>query len=141
MSTRVRSRRVRSRRRLLGAHERGTTTLEIVIIFPMVILITFGVIQGALWYNARSAALAAAEEGARAAAESNPRGAAAEALGFIADLGGDDVLRGASVSVGGGANEVTVTVSGNSLSMFPGWGGSFISQTASAPIERFTVPN
>lgn len=132
--------------RLRRAHrapaERGAATLEIVILFPVVLLITFGVIEGALWYHARNIALAAAQEGAEvaSAADSSLGAGAARAAEFAATAGSDGMLTNVSIGSSGGAEQVTITVSGNSLSLFPGWGGMRISQTASAPVERFTTP-
>ena len=49
--------------------DRGSASLELVVIFPVLLLIIFGAMQGALYYFACSAALASAQEGARAAAD------------------------------------------------------------------------
>ena len=68
-------------------------------------------------------AIAAAQEGARAAgaeqgSESDGVGAAND---FLAEAGGDDVLTGTSTSANRTATTATVTVSGFSLSVIPGW--------------------
>lgn len=133
----------RPRRGERRRRERGAATLELVVLFPVVLLITFGVIEGALWYHARNVALAAAQEGVRTATGSGgslPAGVA-EAQSFAERAGADDVLSGVTVTSGGGEAQVTITVRGHSLSLFPGWSGHEISQTASGPIERFTGPD
>lgn len=130
------------RRRLPGRPDRGAATLELVVLFPVVLLITFGVIEGALWYHARNVALAAAEEGVRAATGNGATLAdgVAEARSFAQEAGADGVLSGISVSADGGEASVTITVEGSSQSLFPGWSGHQVSQTASGPVERFTGP-
>lgn len=126
-----------------SGRERGAATLELVVIFPVVLLITFGVIETALWYHARNVALAAAEEGVRVATgDGGSLGAGVdEATDFALRAGADDVLSGVAVRADGGATEVTITVSGHSLSLFPGWSGHEVAQTASGPVERFTSPD
>ena len=132
----------RFRRRLPGRPERGAATLELVVLFPVVLLITFGVIEGALWYHARNVALAAAEEGVRAATSNGASLAdgVAEARSFAQEAGADGVLSGIAVTAGGGDVQVTITVEGSSQSLFPGWSGHLVSQSASGPVERFTGP-
>ena len=80
-------------------------------------------------------------QGARAAsAETGTRSdgvAAADA--FVSDAGGDDVLSAVSVTADRTATTVTVTVTGHSLSVIPGWTPR-IEQSASLPTERITEP-
>ncbi|PZF82762.1 TadE/TadG family type IV pilus assembly protein [Jiangella anatolica] len=132
----------RPRRRLPGRPERGAATLELVVLFPVVLLITFGVIEGALWYHARNVALAAAEEGVRVATGNGSTLAdgLTEARSFAAEAGADGVLSAVTVTGSGGEVEITITVEGSSQSLFPGWSGHQVSQTASGPVERFTGP-
>ena len=84
-------------------------------------------------------AIAAAQEGARAAAAQwgtvDAGHAAAEA--FIAAAGGDDVLGGVTVSVALDGATATVTVAGYTLSVVPGW-EPVVVQSAAAPVERIT---
>ena len=129
------------RKRRFGRREdQGSTTLEIVVLFPAVLLATFGLIQGALYYHARDVALAAAADGLTAA---RSRGARAEdgrrtALAFLQRAGGDDVLASSSVLSRRDATTAEVTVSGRALSLIPGVPGWAVQQTASGPVERFT---
>src|SRR4051794_37582686 len=56
----------RSRRRLCRlCGERGSVSLEMAIVFPVVLLLIMTSIQAALWFYARSVALGAAQEGTR----------------------------------------------------------------------------
>jgi Flp pilus assembly protein TadG len=133
-----------SSRRRLGRQrdcaDRGSVSLELVVVFPVLLLIIFGGMQGALYYYARSVALAAAQEGSRAAgAETATAGDGQRAAsGFVTQAGGADVLRASQVSSSRSATSATVTVTGQSLSLLPGFGGFTVTQTASAPVERIT---
>lgn len=53
-------------RRLLRA-DRGSSAVELAILAPALLILTMVIIQFALWFQARQAALAAAQEGAREA--------------------------------------------------------------------------
>lgn len=138
---RVNRRRVNERARS-SATERGSVTLELAVLFPLILSITFGVIEGAHWYHARSIALAAAEEGVRVATADGGSVAAglAKAEQFAAQLGSNGLFSNVSVHPSSSATEITFTVTGQSLTLFPGWTGYQISQTASGPVERFTSP-
>ena len=110
------------------------------MLFPAVLLATFGLIQGALYYHARDVALAAAADGltaARARTGSGEEGRQAAAA-FLERAGGEDVLLGSSVSSVRNETTATVTVTGRTLSLVPGLTGWSVSQTASGPVERLT---
>ena len=104
------------------------------------LLATFGLIQGALYYHARDVALAAATDGltaARARTGSSGEGRQA-ATAFLRRAGGEDVLQGSTVTSVRTATTATVTVSGSTMSLVPGLPGWSVSQSASGPVERFT---
>ncbi len=112
------------------------------MLFPVVLLATFGLIQGALYYHARDVALAAATDGltaARSRTGSSGEGRAV-ASAFVRRAGGEDVLQGAAVTAERTATTATVTVTGRTLSLVPGLPGWTVSQSASGPVERFTRP-
>jgi Flp pilus assembly protein TadG len=119
--------------------ERGSSSIQMVMLMPALFSIMFLGMQGALYYHARTVAIAAAQEGARAAGSQN--GTAAEgvsaASSFVSDAGGRDVLPGAHMTGGRSATIATVTVTGTSLSVIPGWSPA-VSQSASVPVERMT---
>jgi len=119
--------------------ERGSSSIQMVMLMPALFSIMFLGMQGALYYHARTVAIAAAQEGARAAGSQN--GTAAEgvsaASSFVSDAGGRDVLPGAHMTSGRSATSATVTVTGTSLSVIPGWSPA-VSQSASVPVERIT---
>lgn len=126
------------RSRLSG--DRGSTSLQLVIVFPAVLALIFGGVQTALYYYARNVAIAAAQEGARAAgAQNGSAGAgAAAAADFITRAGGADALPASSVAGSRSGTTATVTVRGRSLSLIPGYPGIDITQSASVPVERIT---
>lgn len=122
--------------------ERGSVSLETVIVFPVVLLLIFGTVQGALYYHARNVALAAAQEGVVDARVENGTSEAGiqRAQSFLADAGGNGVLRNSSVGSTRSATEVTITVRGAAPSVLPGIGGIALTQSASGPLERVTAP-
>jgi Flp pilus assembly protein TadG len=130
-----------SRRKLARRGERGSVSIELVILLPALFAVMFLGMQAALFYHARTTAIAAAEEGARAAGaehgQSSDGAAAADA--FIHEAGGDDVLTNTSTTVSRTATTATVTVTGFSLSVIPGWHVR-ITQTATEPVERLSDP-
>ena len=139
-----RSTRSQEARRTAWPHrERGSTTLEIAVIFPAVLAIMFLVIEGALWYQARNIALAAAEEGVRVATGdgSSYNAGVNRANAFAHQAGANDMLSNITVTGASGTEIVTITVEGTSLSLFgdTSWVAPRVSQSASAPVERFTT--
>ncbi|MFD9535045.1 TadE/TadG family type IV pilus assembly protein [Streptomyces sp. NPDC060010] len=124
------------------AGDRGESSIQMAIVFPIVLLVTICVVQAAMWFFARNIALTAAREGVAAArVYQSPEGAGAararETLGRIAG----DSLTGTTVSTSGSsATEVRVTVTGHAPSMIPGIAGLSVSQSAGAPRERWTTP-
>ena len=127
-------------RRRAPAGDRGSITLELAIVFPVLLLIVTALIQYALWFHARSLALAAAQQGvavARAYHSTLPAGRDS-ALAFVANHGADTLLTAAATASSPAAGQVQVVVTGRSLSVLPGVGGIVVSQSAAGPVERFT---
>jgi Flp pilus assembly protein TadG len=128
-----------------GCADGGAATLELVVLFPVLLLIIFGVIQGALYYHGRNVVLAAAEQGVRAGRTDgtpNPAAVAAEqARQLLTDTGELDNLTGLVIvpTVAGGRLSVTVTA--RTVSLLPGLPGPQVRQTASGSLERFTSPS
>ncbi|WNV77899.1 TadE family protein [Geodermatophilus sp. DSM 44513] len=113
--------------------------MELAITFPVVLLLVMTLIQAALWFYARSIALGAAQEGAREGrvqpASTDRAQSAAE--GFL-DQTAQDLLTARDVTVAGSPASIEVTVTGISLSLFPGLSGWSVTQTAVGPVERPT---
>ena len=120
--------------------ERGSASVQMVILMPLLFSIMFLGLQAALFYHARTVAIAAAQEGARAAgAETGSTGEGiAVASSFVTAAGGSDVLKNPSVSGTRSATQATVTVRGASLSVIPGWAPT-VEQSATVPVERITT--
>ena len=120
---------------------RGSVSIELVILLPVLFAVMFLGMQAALFHHARTVAIAAAQEGARAAGGENTQSSDGirAASAFINDAGGDDVLTDANATADRTATTVTVTVSGHSLSVIPGW-RPVVTQSASLPVERLTAP-
>ena len=126
-----------SRRRRLD--ERGSVTIQMVFLMPALFLVMFLGVQGALYYHAREVALAAAQEGARqAGSETGTReSGVATANTFLHDAGGSEVMTSTSVLGSRTTTTATLTVTGKSLSVIPGW-HLRVTQSASTPVERLT---
>jgi Flp pilus assembly protein TadG len=127
--------------RRAGRNQRGSASVELVILLPALFAVMFLGMQAALFYHARSIAIAAAQEGARAAGGENASASdgMSAANAFLTDAGGPDVLRGATAEVDRTATTVTVTIRGSSLSVIPGWSPTVV-QHASVTVERLTAP-
>ena len=117
-------------------------SIELLIILPALFAVMFLGLQAALYFHARTVAIAAAQEGARTAGAEHGRtfDGISAAHAFIADAGGDDVLIGPSVSGHRTATVAMVRVVGSSLSVIPGW-TPVVRQSASVPVERLTAPS
>ncbi len=122
-------------RRLAG--ERGAASVELAVVFPVVLLLVMTLIQAALWFYARSVALGAAQEGAREGRVQPASMARAEtAAESFLDQTAADLISGGTVTVTGSAASIEVTVTGTSISLLPGLSGWAVAQTAVGPIER-----
>ncbi|MFC0862355.1 TadE/TadG family type IV pilus assembly protein [Sphaerimonospora cavernae] len=117
--------------------EKGAATLEMVVLFPVLLLVLAIAVQAVFVYQARSTAQAAAQEGVRAArAHGAARSAGgAAALRCATRVGGAFLLQ-PSARVGGDARTVEVVVSGRVPTFLPGADWT-VSEAARAPVERF----
>ncbi len=116
--------------------DRGSATIEHVVIYPVLLLFIFAIVQTGVYFHARGMALAAAESGVRegriAASADVGAGAAQDYLDQVANQTFSDV----SVSAAGSsATEIQVTVTGTVPSLFPGLWDLEVTQSASGPIE------
>ncbi len=119
------------------ARELGAVSLELAIVFPVVLLLIFTGFQASTYYYGRSLALAAAQEGVREARiqpADISRGVAA-AQAFI-DQTSNGTLINVQVIPGGTAEEMEITVVGTVVDLTGGVLGLTVSQTASGPAER-----
>ena len=118
--------------------ERGSQSIEMLLLLPAMFALVFLGVQGAFWYHARTVAIAAAQEGARTGAQLGSTASAgiAAARGFATST---DVLDDVAVTGDRSPTTVRVTVTGTSPSLLPGV-SLHVSAGASAPVERVTAP-
>ncbi|MCU0302077.1 MAG: pilus assembly protein [Candidatus Nanopelagicales bacterium] len=120
---------------------RGSATVEIAVLAPVLLLVVFTIIQVGLWSYARSLALGAAQEGVAAG---RAYGAPAEAgrvraEQFLAATAGDSLL-GSAVLARATPGTLRIEVTGRAQSVIPGVPGLPVRQHAEGPMERVTTP-
>ena len=122
--------------RRVGRGERGAATVEVVLLFPAMILMVWIALGAGMYHWGRTAALNAAQTGAAAAAaEDGTIADCARAAQDMARVG--DALSDLRVSCSLTSTTATATVSGSVLSLVPGWTPS-LTLTATVPVERIT---
>lgn len=121
--------------------DRGSASLEMAILGPVLLLLTFTIVQAGLWFYGRSLALAAAQAGVAAgrAYGAAPDAGPSRARTFIAQHAGDSLLESQVSGSGTTPTVVRVAVAGRCLSVLPGLPGIPIQQVAQADRERFTT--
>jgi Flp pilus assembly protein TadG len=124
-----------------SARDSGSLSLSYVIIVPVFLLVLSLITQAAMWFLARSAALAAARQGVDAArVQPVSTEAGVQAADSFANRAGHGYLIGPQAfSVGSTAVTIVITVTGNVPSLVPGLPIS-VTQVAQGPVERFTLP-
>ncbi len=107
-----------------------------VVLLPLLFTVMFLGVQAAMYYYAGTIALAAAQDGARAAAgldgQTDPGTGTRVATAVLADSDGS--LEDWSATTIRTVDSVTVTVTGVALSVVPGWHLS-VTKSATAPLE------
>jgi hypothetical protein len=125
-----------------AADDRGVATLELTVLFPVLLLLIFGVFQGALYFHSRNVALAAAQQGVRAGRADgvrDPAGtASAQARAFLAQTGELHNLTGVQITPTLNGGQLRITITGRAVSLLPGMPGPSFSQTAAGGLERFS---
>ncbi|RKT11783.1 TadE-like protein [Streptomyces sp. 1114.5] len=124
--------------------DRGSMSVSLAIVFPVVLLLLLLVVQAALWWYDRQVALTAAREGVDAGrvqgnATDEGKNAAAErqARDFLDRQG----VRSYEVRTSGStADTIRVTVQLTPPMLIPGLSAPAITQFAEAPRERFVPP-
>ena len=143
---RPRTGRLAAVRRLLRG-DRGASAVELAILAPALLVLTMIVIQFALWFQARQAALAAAQEGARDARVLSVDAAADpgwsqqvtdDTLHYYDGLG-TKILNNVTASPFANPQQGTagVTVSGTLNSLLDMFGGITVTVTVEGPQECF----
>jgi hypothetical protein len=128
-------------RRLPGGRDRGSSAIEMAILWPAIVAALFGAIQVACYFTARTVAMTAAQ----AAVTAERQLAAAEGVGvqhasdLIAQSG--DWLRDPVVNPPAYSDDglsVSYTVQGEALSLVPWLTTWQVSQTAHGTLEQWT---
>lgn len=119
-----------------GGRERGDANVEMALVFPVFAAIFFLIIQGALWFDAGNVAQAAANAAYNAARTYDGTTATGTQAGYDF-LEGQNNLTGATVTVTRTATEVTVVVTGQSLTLIPNLFATNIERTSTGPVERW----
>ncbi|MBX9243805.1 pilus assembly protein [Actinotalea ferrariae] len=132
-----------ARLRAAVRNDEGSASLELAIVFPVLLLIVVALLQYGLWFHARTLAQAAAAEGA---ATGRAQGATLDAgrtraEAFLAEHAADLLLEPAVTAITPSPGHVAVEVRGRSLSLLPLVPGPLIVQSAQGPVERFTRPD
>src|SRR5438309_6726946 len=100
--------------------ENGSSSLQTVLVMPVLLLLITAIVQFAIWYHAAHVALAAAQDGARAARVEAGTDADGEArANQLLDQLGHGVLNAANVSVSRDAQTVRVEVHGYAPQLVP----------------------
>ena len=119
-------------------HDRGASSIEMVLALPIVLTVLFLAVQAGMWFYARSIALAAAQSGARTSAilGSTLDQGLTDARSFATDVGGT-TLSGVTVTGARSSTTTTVTVTGHTVRLVP-FMDLTVTQTATLPVERYT---
>jgi len=115
--------------------ERGMTTIQIAILFPVVLFWIMLIVQYGLWWHAKQVANAAAAEAVDAAQVStgSARDGEDAAASYLAQSGNLDNI---TVTVSREPTVVTVEVRGEAPQLVPGFAWS-VTARSTAPVERF----
>jgi TadE-like protein len=123
--------------RLVRSQRGITESAQYALIWPMLLLVTLGIVQAGIWLHCHNVANRAANAAADAASGSyGSPGEARQIAEGIARSGG---LSGVQVSVAAGRGSVEVTVVGSAPTLLDLPLGR-IHETASAPVERVSRP-
>ena len=115
--------------------ERGMTTIQVAILFPVILFWIMLIVQYGLWWHAKQVANAAAAEAVDAAQVStgSARDGEDAAASYLAQSGNLDNI---TVTVSREPTVVTVEVRGDAPQLVPGFAWS-VTARSTAPVERF----
>jgi Flp pilus assembly protein TadG len=119
-----------------GEEERGSAAVEAIMIIPVVILIFFGIIQGAVVLQAHNVAQAAASTAYNTARLYDASSHDGMSAGEAALTQAGTILSGTNVVVQRTPQTVTATVTGTAATLIPGL-PAMISRTVTGPTERW----
>ena len=115
--------------------ERGMTTIQVAILFPVVLFWIMLIVQYGLWWHAKQVANAAAAEAVDAAQVSfgTARDGEDAASSYLAQSGNLDNV---TITVSREPTAVTVEVHGDAPQLVPGFEWA-VTARSTAPVERF----
>ena len=121
----------------MKAGERGATTTELAIVFPVLVAVVLAVVQFGVWYHAAAVARAAASEGVRAmlvvdGTDADGRRRTQEFL----DRLGRGVIEAPAVSTSRTGDVAVVEVRASAPELLPGLRLP-VTARAETPLERF----
>jgi len=118
--------------------QRGLSeSVQFALVWPVLMLVTLGIIQAGVWLHARNVAQRAVTAAVDSARGSSGSASQAQELG--ADLARTGGLTDVSLSVSRGATSVTATVTAD-VPLILDLGLGRLQESASAPLERVTPP-
>lgn len=116
--------------------DRGSTTVEVAVLLPLMILLLMVVVQVGIWFHTRAVMVTAANKGVDAARLED--GTAADGRIATEDfLRHAGALRSDTIEVDRGAETASVTISGRVVSLLFGVPLD-VTATAEAPVEQVT---
>lgn len=117
--------------------QRGMTTIQVAVLFPVVLFWIMLIVQYGLWWHAKQVANAAAAEAVDAAQVSSgtARGGEDAARSYLAQSGN---LSNITVTVSREPTIVSAEVHGDAPRLVPGFEWS-VTARSSAPVERFVA--
>ncbi|MFB4269630.1 TadE family protein [Nonomuraea sp. GTA35] len=123
----------------MSERERGSAALEAALVYPAVLLLVLLTMNTALWFHARTLAMAAAQEGLRAGRSYGSGMSAGQTTAerFVREAGGSFLTR-TKIAVTRDADTLEVSVSGEAISLVPLLTLT-VTQVARAPIEKWTT--
>lgn len=127
------------RRRRTARGDAGASVIELVGLTPLVVLLTFGTVQVALWMYEKQLVTAAAQEAAHAAAAADLTPAQASSLGEAAAsrfVGGSQTVTVRIITVERGADAAEASITATGLSTIPGLDLQ-VTGVARSSIEQF----
>ena len=115
----------------------GSATLQTVLVMPLLLLLITAIVQFALWYHAAHVAIAAAQDGARAARVEGGTAQAGQARARqLLDQLGTGVLTDPTITVTRDADTARVEVRGWAPELVPGLRLP-VTATSAGKVERF----
>jgi len=120
-----------------GSSERGSVSVQMVLLMPTLLLVVWIALGAAMYFYGRTTALAAAQAGATAgAAEHGTTDDCVRTATDLASRAGDS-LAGLTVTCQIHTDTVTAVVTGNTISLVPAWEPT-TTQTATVPREEIS---